>query len=82
MKDLETLRREAYAAFEAHEHDMATDPNYRKMAQAQQARGAVGKVYSLQHDAHNNAIVCKGTERRSGYRITFTGTYSECLARK
>ena len=28
------LRRKAYAAFEAHEHDMATDPAYRKAAKA------------------------------------------------
>ena len=37
------------------------------------------KVYSLQIDANNNRIVCKGTTPRSGtYRVVFTGSYREC----
>lgn len=30
---LAELRKKAYAAFAAHEHDMATDPEYRKEAE-------------------------------------------------
>ena len=40
------------------------------------------KMYTAQVDAHNNWIVCKGDEQRRGYRIAYTGTYSECLVFK
>lgn len=37
------------------------------------------QMYTAQIDAHGNCIVCKGNEQRRGYRITYTGTYNECL---
>lgn len=39
-------------------------------------------MYTAQVDAHNNWIVCKGSEQRQGYRIAYSGTYSECLVIK
>jgi hypothetical protein len=39
-------------------------------------------MYTAQIDRHGNIIVCKGDLERSGYRIFFTGTYSECLCKK
>lgn len=39
-------------------------------------------MYTAQVDAHNNWIVCKGSDQRNGYRIAYTGTYNECLAIK
>lgn len=40
------------------------------------------KMYTAQVDAHNNWIVCKGSDQRNGYRIAYTGSYNECLAVK
>ena len=39
-------------------------------------------VYTAQRDSHGNMIVCKGDRERNGYRIIFTGSYSDCLAVK
>jgi len=39
-------------------------------------------VYTAQRDSHGNMIVCKGSVERNGYRIVFSGTYSDCLAVK
>ncbi len=35
--------------------------------------------YTAQKDRNGNTIVCRGDTARSGYRIIFVGTYSECL---
>ena len=39
-------------------------------------------VYTTQKDRHGNMIVCKGSVERNGYRIIYSGTYSDCLAVK
>jgi hypothetical protein len=36
-------------------------------------------MYTAQRDAHGNVIVCKGSDPRRGYRIVFTGSYTDCL---
>ena len=40
------------------------------------------KTYTAQRDAHNNWIVCKGSDQRRGYTIIFTGSYDDCLMYK
>ena len=40
------------------------------------------QIYTLQQDAHNNLIVCKGETVRNGYQIIASGTYGAMLLRK
>ena len=39
-------------------------------------------MYTAQRDTFGNVIVCKGDAVRRGYRIVFTGTYTDCLSFK
>lgn len=40
------------------------------------------KSYTLQSNKFGNLIVCGDEIARNTYRIIFTGSYSECMARK
>jgi len=40
------------------------------------------KTYTLQTNKFGNLIVCGDEVPRNTYRIIFTGSYPECMARK
>ena len=40
------------------------------------------KIYTLQTNKFGNLIVCGDEVARNTYRIIFTGSYAECMARK
>ena len=40
------------------------------------------KIYTLQSNKFGNLIVCGDEVERKTYRIIFTGSYADCMARK